>query len=247
MSSLIGWLTRSEVWRSIFRHGLPHDPKNQSLVMTSHFLTHIHPVRVKKHGLRFTYTFGLGGLSLACFLILAVSGAALMFYYVPSVDRAYGDMMTILDDVRFGWYMRNMHRWAAHFMVALVFLHMIRVFITGSYKGPRKFNWVVGVMLLVLTVLMSYTGYLLPWDQLAYWGVNVGTRLAGYIPGIGDEITLLLLGGRTIGQGALLRFYVLHVFLLPLALTFLMAIHFYRIRKDGGISDPPDLDPGEGE
>lgn len=240
MSGLAGWVTRSEVWRSIFRHGLPDNPKDQSLVMTSHFLTHIHPVRVKKRALRFTYTFGLGGLSLASFLVLLLTGGLLMFYYVPSVDRAYSDMLTLMDDVSFGWYIRNMHRWAAHAMVALVFLHMIRVFLTGSYKGPRKFNWVIGVFLLVFTVLMSYTGYLLPWDQLAYWGVNVGTKLAAYVPGVGDTATVLLLGGRNIGQGALLRFYVLHVFMLPMVMGFFMAMHFYRIRKDGGISTPVD-------
>ncbi len=237
---MIKWLMETQVWKSIFRHGVPDNPKDQSLVMTSHFLTHIHPVKMKPHGLRFTYTWGLGGLSLGCFIILTVTGLLLMLYYVPSTERAYLDMLTLRNDIRYGWYLRNMHRWGAHFMVALVFLHMVRVFLTGSYKGPRKFNWVIGVFLFLTTTLLSYTGYLLPWDQLAYWGVNVGAQLAGYVPGIGGTVKQILLGGHSIGQNALIRFYTLHVAILPAVAVFLMALHFYRIRKDGGISGPID-------
>ncbi|KKM12075.1 cytochrome B6 [Clostridiales bacterium PH28_bin88] len=231
-------LIRSQVGRSIFRHGFPDNPKDQSLVMTSHFLSHIHPVKVKKHGLSFTYTFGLGGLSLTCFLVLVFTGVLLMLYYVPSTERAYEDMLNLRNNASFGWFFRNLHRWAAHAMVALVFLHMCRVFYTGSYKGPRKFNWVIGVFLLLVTIFLSYTGYLLPWDQLAYWGVNVGVNLAGYVPVVGDDVQYLLLGAKRIGQDALTRFYLLHVVVLPAVLVLLMALHFYRIRKDGGISGP---------
>ncbi len=121
-------------------------------------------------------------------------------------------------------------------MVITVFLHMLRVFLTGSYKPPRQFNWVIGVVLLVLTLLLSFTGYLLPWDQLAYWAVTVGTNMAGAAPGLGGHIRRLLLGGDTVGENALIRFYVLHCAFLPIASVILMGLHFWRIRKDGGIS-----------
>jgi quinol-cytochrome oxidoreductase complex cytochrome b subunit len=144
--------------------------------------------------------------------------------------------------VAFGTFLRNMHRWSAHGMVALVFLHMCRVFYTGSYKKPREFNWVLGVLLLLLTLFMSFTGYLLPWDQLAFWAITVGTAIAGYAPVVGQDVKFLLLGDATVGQEALLRFYVLHVAVLPAILTLMIAIHFWRIRKDGGLSRPTEED-----
>jgi quinol-cytochrome oxidoreductase complex cytochrome b subunit len=124
-------------------------------------------------------------------------------------------------------------------MVAVVFLHMCRVFFTGAYKPPRQFNWVVGVGLLLLTLALSFTGYLLPWDQLAFWAITVGTSIVGYVPLIGDDLKFLLLGGHEIGQAAVLRFYVLHCLILPLAAAFAIALHFWRVRKDGGLSVPP--------
>jgi cytochrome b6 len=134
--------------------------------------------------------------------------------------------------------LRNVHRWAAHGMVITVFLHMCRVFYTGSYKPPREFNWVIGVALLFVTFMMSFTGYLLPWDQLAFWAITVGTSLAGYSPVLANETKFLLLGGYEVGQNALIRFYTLHVIGLPVIAILLMFIHFWRIRKDGGISRP---------
>ena len=123
-------------------------------------------------------------------------------------------------------------------MVAMVFLHMCRVFLTGAYKKPREFNWVIGVVLLLVTLFLSFTGYLLPWDQLAFWAITVGTSIAAYAPLIGKQMQFVLLGDTTVGQEALLRFYVLHVAVLPAVLVLLMAIHFWRIRKDGGLSRP---------
>jgi quinol-cytochrome oxidoreductase complex cytochrome b subunit len=157
-----------------------------------------------------------------------------------------------MNDVPFGPFIRNMHRWAAHAMVITVWLHMLRVFMTGSYKPPREFNWVVGVILLVLTLLLSFTGYLLPWDQLAIWAVTVGTNMARATPLLGHEgplgpqigmkpdndVRFLLLGGTQVGPPALLRFYVLHCVFLPVAIGIFMIVHFWRIRKDGGISGP---------
>src|SRR3990170_737368 len=145
--------------------------------------------------------------------------------------------------VSFGLLLRNMHRWAAHGMVALVFLHMCRVFYTASYRGPREFNWVLGVLLWVVTLFLSFTGYLLPWDQLAFWAITVGTSIASYPPWIGETLRVLMLGGQQVGQGALLRFYVLHVAILPAVLGLLVAIHFWRVRKDGGLSRPEGAAP----
>jgi quinol-cytochrome oxidoreductase complex cytochrome b subunit len=137
-----------------------------------------------------------------------------------------------------GPFLRNMHRWAAHAMVVCVFLHMCRVFYTGSYKKPRQFNWVVGVVLLLLTLGLSFTGYLLPWDQLAFWAITVGSNIGSYAPIVGGQLRELLLGGHSVGEAALLRFYVLHVAVLPSALILLTIVHFWRVRKDGGLSRP---------
>jgi quinol-cytochrome oxidoreductase complex cytochrome b subunit len=226
------------VWRSVFRNPLPSSDLGRSQTTFSNLFLHIHPVKTHAHSLRPWYTMGLGVLSLSLFAILTVTGILLMFYYVPSVEQAYNRMLDLNGTVAFGTLLRNMHRWGAHAMVAIVILHMARVFFTGSYKPPREFNWVVGVILLLLTLGASFTGYLLPWDQLAFWAVTVGTAIAGYAPLVGHEIRYLLLGDNVVGQEALLRFYVLHVALIPAALVTLVGVHFWRIRKDGGISGP---------
>jgi quinol-cytochrome oxidoreductase complex cytochrome b subunit len=129
-----------------------------------------------------------------------------------------------------------MHRWAAHLMVLTVVLHLARVFYTGAYKPPREFNWVVGVFIGLLTLGISFTGYLLPWDRLAYWGITVGTNIAGYAPFVGERVRFILLGGPEVGQNALIRFYNLHVMVLPLVLTLGLAVHLWRVRKDGGLA-----------
>jgi len=154
------------------------------------------------------------------------------------VDQAYQNVQALETQVTFGILLRNMHRYAAHAMVISVFLHMMRVFYTGSYKPPREFNWVIGVSLLTVTFLLSFTGYLLPWDQLALWAVTVGTNIAKATPLLGQKVQYLLIGGPEIGQGALIRFYTLHVVGLPLVAAILMIVHFWRIRKDGNISAP---------
>ena len=161
-----------------------------------------------------------------------------MFYYVPSVDRAYQDILALETDVRFGQLMRNMHRWMAHGMVLTVIMHMMRVFYTGAYKPPREFNWVIGVVLLVLTLLLSFTGYLLPWDQLALWAITVGTNMVGSAPLLGEPNRFVLVGGYQVGQAALIRFYTLHVIGLPLVAAVFMMVHFWRIRRDGGLARP---------
>ena len=197
----------SAIWSSVFRHNLPHTDLGRSQTSFTNFFLHIHPVKVHKNTLKPWFTMGLGLISLFLFLILTVTGVLLMFYYVPSTTQAYDRMLDLRGSVAFGVFLRNMHRWSAHGMVAAVFLHMCRVFFTGSYKKPREFNWVIGVLLFLVTLFLSFTGYLLPWDQLAFWAITVGTAIAGYAPVFGEQIRFLLLGDTTVGQEALLRFY----------------------------------------
>jgi quinol-cytochrome oxidoreductase complex cytochrome b subunit len=230
----------ANVWHSLFRNPLPSDDLQRSSTSFTNFFLHIHPVKVNKNTLRPIYTMGLGLMSFFLFLILVVTGVLLMFYYVPSTTQAYDRMLDLRGTVAFGIFLRNMHRWAAHGMVGVVVLHMCRVFFTGSYKKPREFNWVIGVLLFLLTLFSSFTGYLLPWDQLAFWAITVGTSIAAYAPVVGKDIQFLMLGDATVGQEALLRFYVLHVAVLPVIVTLLVAIHFWRIRKDGGLSRPEE-------
>jgi quinol-cytochrome oxidoreductase complex cytochrome b subunit len=185
-----------------------------------------------------SYTLCLGGLSFFLFIVLTVTGIFLMFFYRPTAASAWGTVQTLETAVTFGSLVRNMHRWAAHLMVLTVFLHMARVFYHGAYKAPREFNWVIGVILLTLTLLLSFTGYLLPWDQLALWAVTVGTNMMGYTPVFGSSVKYVLLGSQNIGNDTLLRWYVLHVLLLPFVIVIFMAVHFWRVRKDGGLSGP---------
>jgi len=231
-------LKQTQVWRSLFRQPYPSTSRTRALAVMNNVFLHLHPVRVKKHAVRYTYTFCLGGISFFLFLVLTVTGLYLMFFYVPSVSRAYQDILSIENSVAFGELVRNMHRWAAHLMVLTVFLHMIRVFYHGAYKPPREFNWVIGVLLLFTTLWLSFTGYLLPWDQIAFWAITVGTQMATYAPLLSQQSSLFLLGGIEVGQGTLLRFYVFHVIAFPLIAAILMIVHFWRIRKDGGVSGP---------
>lgn len=231
------------VWDSIFRHPLPATDLGRATTSFNNFFLHLHPVKVHRNTLRPAYSMGLGLISLFLFILLTVSGVLLMFYYVPSTTQAYDRMLDLRGTVAFGTFLRNMHRWSAHGMVALVFLHMCRVFFTGAYKAPREFNWVIGVGLFLLTLFASFTGYLLPWDQLAFWAITVGTSIAGYAPIVGRDVRFLLLGDHAVGQEALLRFYVLHVVVLPVVITLLVTIHFWRIRKDGGLSRPEEPEP----
>ena len=241
--SLLDTLTRkiieSQVWRSIVRHSYPDTPLNQSLVMMGNVFLHLHPVKISRQALKITYTWCMGGISFFLFLLLTLTGVFLMFYFVPSTNAAYMDVKQLNSAVSFGHLVRNMHRWAAHLMVVSVTLHMIRVFYHGAYKPPREFNWVIGVVLFFITLFLSFTGYLLPWDQIAIWAITVGTNLVPYIPLVGDPGYKFLVGAGAVGQPVLIRFYVFHVLLVPLIGALLMAVHFWRIRKDGGAAGPP--------
>ena len=237
--SFRGGKLMSSIFRpgSPFRKGYVDSPRNRSYVVMNNVLYHLHPVKVKRHGVRLSYTLCLGGLSFFLFIVLTITGIWLMFYFRPT-ELAYVDIQNLQTSIAFGSLVRNMHRWGAHLMVLVVFLQMSRVFYHGAYKAPREFNWVIGVILLLLTLLLSFTGYLLPWDQLAIWAVTVGGNMAGYTPVIGAQAKFGLFAGLEATTATLLRFYVLHVLFLPFIIVIFMAVHFWRVRKDGGISGP---------
>src|SRR6187431_2116821 len=257
MAGLGEIITESQIWKSVFRHPMPVDRRNRIVVMLTNFFLHLHPVSIKKQGIALSYTWCMGGVTFFLFLVETLTGVLLMFYYRPTLEWAYADITALRDVTSLG-IMREIHRWGAHMMVLAVWLHMLRVFLTGSYKPPREFNWNIGVILLLLTMLLSFTGYLLPWDQLAIWAITVGSNMARASPFLGHEgpgasllvvndvnlvtpasdVRFGLLGGRFVGAGALLRFYVLHCVAVPLIAGLLMAVHFWRVRKDGGISGP---------
>ena len=248
------------VYKSVYRTtAFPKTERERSEAFFNSFLLHIQPAKIEKHALRFTYTFGLGLLSMYMFILLTISGLLLMFVYVPSTEQAYGRMQDLHASVSFGYILRGMHFWSANAMIGVVFFHMCRVFYTGAYKAPREFNWVIGVILMVLTLVLGFTGYLLPWDQLAFWAITVGAGIAGkanwvsdhinalphppgapVVPPLGDLTRWALLGADTVGQEALIRFYVLHVAILPVIITVFILFHMWRIRKDGGISSPKE-------
>lgn len=236
-----GAFRRTELFKSIYMSDYPYNRRTQVLAVMNNLFLHLHPNRVTRYSINYRYTLGLGGLSFGMFLILAITGVFLMFYYVPSVPDAYFSVRALGTDVFLGQFFRNLHRWTAHVMVLLVFLHMLRVFYTGGYKGTRKFNWVIGVVLFVLTLLLSFTGYLLPFDQLAYWAITVGVRMGGASPIIGDQVRILLLGSHDISQATIVRWYTLHVLFLPAIGFWLMLLHFWRVRKDGFSATRPIL------
>ncbi len=238
-------LKKTKIWKSIFRHDFSDTPRTRLLRIFGNVFLHLHPVRIAKDAIRIPYTWGLGGLSFYLFLVLTVTGILLMFYYRPASMLAYQDIKDLSFAVTLGQLLRNMHRWAAHLMVIVVILHMVRVFLTGAYKPPREYNWVVGVLLLVMTLFLSYTGYLLPWDQLALWAVTVGAQMAAASPLLGNEgpfrlpfITTAndarfgLIGGTVINDATLIRFYVLHCIAVPFLFTLFLTVHLWRVRKD---------------
>jgi quinol-cytochrome oxidoreductase complex cytochrome b subunit len=231
---------QSTVGRSILRQLDRETARDRAAAHWSNFFLHIYPVKVRREEVTFRYSWFLGVASFTLFVSLVVSGIYLMFFYVPSPGSAYGNIQFLQSEVGFGQFIRNVHRWSAHLMVVTVAAHMARVFYRGAYKPPREFNWVIGVVLLLLTLLLSFTGYLLPWDQLSYWAVTVGTSIAGFVPFIGEQVQKMLLGGPQVGSAALLRFYVLHVAVLPALLVVVVAVHLWRWRKDSML----DLEKG---
>ncbi|HET9269962.1 MAG TPA: cytochrome b N-terminal domain-containing protein, partial [Vicinamibacterales bacterium] len=220
----------------------PQSDREAGDAVTSNFMLHWFPAKVSRASMAWTYSMWLGTATAALFLLTILSGLPLLLLYVPSVERAYQSVKDIEYVVTFGRWLRGVHRLAAHGMVVVVVLHLARVFFTGAYKNGigrnqrREWNWVIGVVMLLLTLFLSFTGYLLPWDQLAFWAVTVGTNIASSIPWIGPGIRELLIGGRAIEQATLIRFYVMHIVFLPAALGVLFVYHMWRVRKDGGLA-----------
>ena len=229
--SLQSWMERLR--------GRPRERSSSRVQATAAGLVlHLHPPRVPAAALRFTYTWGLGGISALLALVLVTTGVLLMFRYEPTVERAYLSIRLLESQVPFGSLFRAVHHWSANLLVVTTFLHLLRVFLTGGFKAGRAVNWLVGTLLLVLVLALNFTGYLLPWDQLAYWAITVSTSLIGYVPIVGNTIARFLLGGSQVGQGALSNFYALHVAVLPVLVAVALSYHFWKVRKDGGISQP---------
>jgi len=225
-------LRETTLGRSIWRSPDRTTERDRAAGHWASFWMHLYPVKIRRRELSFRYSWYLGVMSTVLLISLIVSGIYLMFFYVPSPVNAYGDIQNLQTDVAFGQFIRNVHRWSAHLMVLAVAAHMARVFYRGAYKSPREFNWTIGVMLLLMTLLLSFTGYLLPWDQLAFWAVTVGSSMAGFVPVIGDEVQTILIGGDQVGAATLLRFYVLHVAVLPTLIVVAFMVHIWRWRKD---------------
>ena len=235
---LITRLTTGLNWndlRGLARGDEPRRPNPRLTVHSESFFFHIKPSYYHQAVTKIGHTFRLGLLSTYFFIIELVTGIFLMIYYAPTPERAYGDMLNIISSVPFGQFMRDIHRLGAEAMVIVVFLHMVRTYLTGSYKKPRQFTWLTGVILLLATLLLSFSGYLLPWDQLAYWAVTIGGSMIDKAPppALGQTVQLLLLGAPAIGAAGLLRFYLLHVLFVPLVVIFVFFIHYYKVVRVG--------------
>ncbi|MDO9086591.1 MAG: cytochrome b N-terminal domain-containing protein [Anaerolineaceae bacterium] len=204
----------------------------------NNLILHLHPSRVPARALRFSYTWGLGGISVVLVVLLGLTGLLLMFRYDPRVEYAYVSIQQLETEVMFGSFIRAVHHWSANFLVITTFLHLVRVFLTGSYKQGRGVNWIIGLVLFVIVLAGNFTGYLLPWDQLSYWAITVSTSLMAYIPLLGTAVRNFFLGGPQVGQAALSNFYALHVVFMPALMLGFLAYHLWKVRKNGGISQP---------
>ena len=240
--SFRGGKLMSSIFRpgSPFRKGYVDSPRNRSYVVMNNVLYHLHPVKVKRHGVRLSYTLCLGGLSFFLFIVLTITGIWLMFYFRPT-ELAYVDIQTLQTSIAFGSLVRNMHRWGAHLMVLVVFLHMSRVFYHGAYKAPRELVYIFGLTMFMLMMATAFLGYTLPWGQMSYWGATVITNLFSAIPVVGDAILTLLLGDFTVGDSAVNRFYVLH-WLLAFAIVGLVVFHVITLHMTGS-NNPTGTEP----
>lgn len=213
--------------------GKTHD-MNKSLIL------HFRPRMVDTRALRFSMTFGLGGMALVLVLLLFFTGLLLKFYYMPFSEKAYDSILYISNNVLFGTFIRNIHFWSANFLIIVSFLHILRVFFTSAFHSPRQVNWVIGVALLIIVLCFNFTGYLLPWDQLSFWAVTICTEMMDYIPFAGKWLQSIIRGGAEVDSTTLSVFFTAHTALLPAAMIILAPFHFWRIRKAGGIALPID-------
>ncbi len=203
-------------------------------------ILHLHPPRIPKDSIRYTLTFGLGGMAALLFLLQLLTGVLLRFNYVPTPAEAYDSILGLKSNLIFGNLVRNLHHWSGIFFVLITFLHLLRTFYTGAFYWERRWNWIIGVCLMVVVILSNFTGYLLPWDQLAYWAVTVSTAMLHYIPFVGDQMVSAIRGGTDVNSSTLLLFYNFHTAVLPITLIFLMSFHFWRVRKNKGVVLPED-------
>ncbi len=232
-----GFLGR--VWRSVFRGPIvPRTDRERRWVVFNTLVLHLRPTQLPLATMRYSHTFGLGGMSLVLILLLFATGILMMFVYQPSPATAYDSVVTLHRDVPFGRLVRNAHHWSANLLVGLVLLHLLRVYLTGGYHGSRRFNWVIGIGLLLLVLAANFTGYLLPWDQLSYWAVTISTAMLGYIPAIGEWFQRLARGGAEISDVTLIGFFTIHTTVVPALLLVVMAWHFWRVRKSRGVVIP---------
>jgi quinol-cytochrome oxidoreductase complex cytochrome b subunit len=232
------------VWRSVARERIrPRDDRERKRVIINNLVLHFRPVHVPEATIRYTHTWGLGGMSMLLFLVLAATGVLLLFVYEPSPGAAYDSIVTIRSEVFFGKLVRNIHYWSANLLIAVVVLHLLRTYLTGAYYGPRQFTWVIGLVLLLCVVIANFTGYLLPWDQLSYWATTIVVGMIGYVPVLGDGLAGVIRGGPEVGSATLVKFYAFHTTVNPLLIIMLMAWHFWRVRKARGVVIPRA--PGE--
>ena len=225
--------------------GMPSDDRGRMRMVVDSLILHLHPTKVPVSTLRWNYTWGLGGLSALLMMVQGITGVILQNNYTPAAPQAYLDILEINSNVWFGELIRNIHHWSANLLIVVVVLHLIRVFVTGAYRPPRELNWLIGAAMLLLTLAANFTGYLLPWDQLAFWAITVGTSIINYVPFIGNWLGQLILGGPEVGANTLLNFYAMHISLIPLFIFGLMSYHFWRVRKDGGLTLPKSVDEVE--
>ena len=202
----------------------------------TNFLLHLHPKTVNEQALKYTRTFGLGGINALLFIILAFTGLLLRFSYVPIPENAYDSITSLQNNTLFGSLLRNIHHWSAMLMVITAFLHLLRVFYSQSIFYERKKNWHYGLILFGLVLFFNFTGYLLPWDQLSYWAVTIMTNIVEYIPLIGSYLANIIRGGKLVDENTLLNFYNFHTALLPMLFVIFMVLHFWLVRKAKGVT-----------
>lgn len=229
------------VRRSIYREALPDNERGRIRQVLNDLILHLHATKVPARSLNVTYSFGLGGLAILFFLVLIMTGVLLLFVYTPTPDEAYGSIQTLESGIWLGQLVRNLHHWSGNALLIVAALHLLRVFYTAAFQAPREFNWLLGLSLLVLVALSNFTGYLMPWDQLAYWATTIVTGMIGYLPVIGDGLKTWLLGGPEVGAPTLRTFFAFHVVVFPLLMAIIVSYHIWRVRKDS-FSLPRDLD-----
>jgi len=231
----------ARIWRSVFRRPpIPRTDYERKWVVAHTMILHLRPIRVPARTIRYTHTFGLGGMSLVLVLLLMATGVLMMFVYEPSPERAHASILSMQDEVLFGRLVRGVHYWSANLLIVVTLLHLLRVFLTGAFHGARQFNWIIGLGLLLCVLAAAFTGYLLPWDQTSYWAITICTEMVAYAPFVGDALQRLMRGGAEIGAATMISFYAVHTTVVPASLIVLMAWHFWRVRKAGGVVLPRD-------